>query len=154
MKHSWGTHLSWRPRSGRRIRPRASRSRRRTWWGAGCRWRWSETVRSSRRTSPAWARARRRHCKPPRSRTCKAETRGTDLGSRHGQMGRSLKEHTIDFYINSSRWIIGLCGLFVPFCSDFFYGSSLKHTQLLNTLMRNCRATETCPKNSSRPSKS
>ena len=135
-----GTHLSWRPRSERRIRPRASRSRRRTWWGAGCRWRWSETVRSSRRTFPAWARARRRRCKPPRSRTCEEERRDTDLGSCHRQTGRSLKELTIDFYINSSRRIIGLCGLFVPFCSVFFRGLLLNARSCwTNTLVRICR---------------
>lgn len=64
------THLSWRPRSERRTLPRGSRSRRRIWWGAGCRWRWSETARSSRKTFPTWAKLHPHRCKPPRSRTC------------------------------------------------------------------------------------
>lgn len=71
MKPQTSTHLSWRPRSEQRSPPRVSHSRRQTWWGAGCRWRWSETVRSSRKTSPTWVKAHLRRCKPPRSRTCR-----------------------------------------------------------------------------------
>lgn len=74
MRSNAVTHLSWRSRSERRTLLRGSRSPTRTWWGAGCRWRWSGTAQSSRKTSPAWATARLRRCKPPRSRTWEERT--------------------------------------------------------------------------------
>lgn len=64
-----GTHLSWRPRSVRRIRLRASHSQRRTWWGAARRWRWWARVQSCHRTCPTWAPVHPHRCKPPHSRT-------------------------------------------------------------------------------------
>lgn len=85
------SHLSWRPRSARRSPPRRSRSLRRTWWGAGCRWRWWARGQSSRRTCRAWGTSRRLRCTPPRSRTWGRRRRGGREGVEGGRVRRSVR---------------------------------------------------------------